>query len=84
MDWLCNILFLNLIILSVNKCFIPCDGSPIPPSSDILLDSLPTINEDESTIYDDPFKITPVFPTEEGNSKQETDIEDDIGTGNKY
>jgi len=75
------LLFLNLIILSVNKCFIPCDGSPIPESSDILLDSLPTINEDESVNYDDPFRLTPVFPSEEGNSKQEEDIEDDTNTG---
>merc|ERR1712038_601212 len=39
------LLFMHLVILSVNKCLIDCDASPIPASSDILLDTFPAANE---------------------------------------
>merc|ERR1712038_1327348 len=40
------LLFMHLVILSVTKCLIDCDASPIPASSDILLDTFPSANED--------------------------------------
>ena len=75
------LLFMHLIILSVNKCAFDCDASPIPATSDILLDSLPTVNEDEHVNYYEPYKLTPVFPSEEPIGKRDDDIEDIINQG---
>ena len=75
------LLFMHLIILSVNKCIFDCDASPIPASSDILFDSLPTVNEDEHINYDEPYKLTPVFPSEEPTGKRDEDVEDIIKQG---
>ena len=75
------LLFLHLVILSINKCIIDCDASPIPASSDILFDSLPAANEDENINYDEPINITPVFPREEPTGKRDDDLEDDSNNG---
>merc|ERR1712018_272587 len=70
------LLFMLLVILSVTKCTIDCDASPIPASSDILLDSLPAANEGENINYYEPINITPVFPQEEPTGKRDDDLED--------
>merc|ERR1712012_613194 len=75
------LLFMHLIILSVNKCVFDCDASPIPATSDILLDSLPTVNEDDHINYYEPYQLTPVFPSEELTGKQDEDVEDNIRQG---
>ena len=75
------LLLMHLIILCVNKCILDCDASPIPASSDILFDSLPTVNEDEHINYDEPYRLTPVFPSEEPTGKRDDDLEDVIKQG---
>jgi len=69
------LLLMHLVILSVNKCLIDCDASPIPASSDILLDTFPSANENIK--YGEPYRLTPIFPTEESTGKRDEDIEED-------
>ena len=76
------LLFMLLVILSVNKCLIDCDASPIPASSDILLDTFPAANENIK--YDEPYRLTPIFPTEESTGKRGEDVEEDSNSGRPY
>ena len=56
------ICFLHLIA-SPNKCFLQCDALAFASSSDLSLD--PGTNLYEDGYFNEPYRLTPIFPEEE-------------------